>query len=235
MTLIGNRQKHITMKTTRFFALLALLMVCAVSCNNSKSINGHEYVDLGLPSGTLWATCNIGATMPEEYGDYFAWGETETKDAYNWSSYQYCKDGDSTFTKYCCNSEYGNDGYTDTLTILQDDDDPATAWGVKWHTPSMTQWEELIQYTTNKWTIQNGVKGMLFTANNGKSLFLPAAGVYSNNWFDETDPDGGYWSNSLCTDFPNCARGMHFYSEGYAIHCIFRKSGCSVRPVTSLH
>lgn len=222
------------MKTIRSFILFALLMVFAVSCNNQKTnINGHDYVDLGLPSGTLWATCNVGAEKPEDYGDYFAWGETKTKDTYNWSSYQYCKDGDSTFTKYCCNSEYGNDGYTDTLTILQNGDEPATAWGVEWHTPSMTQWEELIQYTTNKWTIQNGVKGRLFTADNGNSLFLPAAGGYSNSGLVDTDSNGIYWSRSLCTDFSNCAWGMDFYSESYAIHYFFRKGGFSVRPVCS--
>ena len=80
------------MKKTRLFALLALLMVCAVSCNNSKSINGHEYVDLGLPSGTLWAICNVGAEKPEDFGDYFSWGETTPKVTYDMGTYKY-KDG----------------------------------------------------------------------------------------------------------------------------------------------
>ena len=230
-----NMQKHITMKTTRLYTLFALLMVFAMSCNNQKTtISGHEYVDLGLPSGTLWATCNVGATMPEEYGDYFAWGETETKETYNWTSYKFCNGGDSTFTKYCCNSEYGNNGFIDTLTILQVNDDPATAWGANWHTPSKTQWEELIRYTTNKWTTQNGVKGRVFAADNGNSLFLPAAGGYSNSWLDDTDSDGIYWSSSLCTGFSNCAWGMNFYGDSFALLELFRYEGSSVRPVTTL-
>ena len=97
----------------------------------------------------------------------------------------------------------------------------------------MTQWEELIQYTTNKWTIQNGVKGRLFTADNGNSLFLPAAGGYSNSGIVDTDSDGIYWSRSLYTDFSNCAWGMDFYSGSYAIHYFFREGGFSVRPVCS--
>ena len=104
------------------------------SGNNGNSYNGHEYVDLGLPSGTLWATCNVGATTPEGYGDYFAWGETTPKSVYNWDTYQYSNGGYTYidefrpyFTKYCNKSEYGYNGYTDTLTILQAGDDAATA------------------------------------------------------------------------------------------------------------
>ena len=86
------------MKTKSIFcmALLAVAMLCAAGCTKtneteaSGTFNGHEYVDLGLPSGTLWATCNIGAASPEEHGDYFAWGETKPKDAYNWENYKYC-------------------------------------------------------------------------------------------------------------------------------------------------
>ena len=78
----------------------------------------HDYVDLGLPSGILWATCNVGAFTPEDYGDYFAWGETQPKDMYNWSTYQYCNGSGTTFTKYCSNSDYGYSGFTDNLTTL---------------------------------------------------------------------------------------------------------------------
>ena len=126
----------------------------------------HEYVDLGLPSGLLWATCNVGAETPEEYGDYFAWGETTPKDNYSWGTYQY-GDG-STITKYT-----GSDG----LTTLLPEDDAATAnWGNDWRMPTHDEWVELYQNTTMTWTQQNGVNGRLFTADNGNSLFLPAAG-----------------------------------------------------------
>ena len=87
----------------------------------------HAYVDLGLPSGTLWATCNVGADTPEGYGDYFAWGETQPKDVYNWSNYQYCNGSHDQLTKYCNNSSYGYNGFTDNLTTLQPGDDAATA------------------------------------------------------------------------------------------------------------
>ena len=82
------------------------------------SSDDHDYVDLGLPSGLLWATCNVGANAPEEYGDYFAWGETQPKDIYNWSTYQYCMGSDNTLTKYCTRSDYGYNGFTDNLTHL---------------------------------------------------------------------------------------------------------------------
>ena len=92
----------------------------APSANVSN--DGHEYVDLGLPSGLLWATCNVGATKPEEYGDYFAWGETEPKSTYNWSTYKYCNGSSTSLTNYCTNSSYGT---VDNKTILEAADDAA--------------------------------------------------------------------------------------------------------------
>ena len=141
----------------------------------------HDYVDLGLPSGMLWATCNVGANAPEDNGDYFAWGETQPKDVYNWDTYQYCMGSYNTLTKYCTRSDYGFNGFTDNLTILLPEDDAATAnWGNGWRMPTIEEWQELYQNTTHTWTTQNGVNGRLFTASNGSSLFLPAAG-YRNN------------------------------------------------------
>lgn len=120
----------------------------------------HEYVDLGLPSGTLWATCNVGANAPEEYGDYFAWGEIQPKDYYDESTYQYCIGSYNTLTKYCNNSSYGYNGFTDNLTTLQPEDDAATAnWGAGWRMPTKGEWEELYNNTTCTWTTQNNVSG----------------------------------------------------------------------------
>ena len=131
----------------------------------------HDYVDLGLPSGTLWATCNVGASSPEEYGDYFAWGETEPKDTYDWWTYFDTEDDGSTFKKY------NNDG---GLTELLPEDDAATVnWGSGWQMPSLDQIDELINcnYTTTEWTTLNGVNGRKVTSrSNGNSIFLPAAG-----------------------------------------------------------
>lgn len=171
-------------------------------------LNGHTYVDLGLPSGTLWATCNVGATTPEDYGDYFAWGETAPKTTYNWRSYHYCYGGYNQLTKYCNNSDYGYNGHIDNLTMLQSMDDAATAhWGGGWRMPTYDQWVELFQYTTLQGNAQNGVIGYLLTATNGNNIFLPAAG---RRWEDELDSGVfQYWSRSLYTDDPSCA---WFYS-----------------------
>ena len=198
---------------------------------------GHAYVDLGLPSGTLWATCNIGATKPEEYGDYYAWGETSTKNVYNWSTYKYCNGGYGydDLTKYCHESDYGNYGFTDNLTELQRGDDPATAnWGSDWCMPTKEQWEELLENTTNEWAMQNGVKGRLFTSKkNGKSLFLPAAGCRGGDELGYVGSNGNYWSSSLYTGSPNGACSFDFDSGNCSLGSDYRDFGKSVRAVRS--
>ena len=136
-----------------------------------------RWVDLGLPSGTLWATCNIGATTPEEYGDYFAWGETETKEIYDWSTYKYCNGSGFALTKYCCNDSYGNDGFVDSLCYLEYSDDVAKVnLGVGWRMPTAAEQFELEDNCRWTWTEQNGVAGYLATGPNGNNIFLPAAG-----------------------------------------------------------
>ncbi len=187
------------------------------------SSDDHDYVDLGLPSGTLWATCNVGANAFEKYGDYFAWGETAPKDVYSWSTYQYYDGGN--LVKYT-----GSDG----LTTLLPEDDAATAnWGNGWRMPTKEEWQELYQNTTNTWTTQNGVNGRLFTAPNGNSLFLPAAGY---RWFSDlyyVGSDGSYWSSSLGTDDPYGAWYFDFNSGSYDMDGSDRYGGQSVRAVRS--
>ena len=190
------------------------------------------YVDLGLPSGLLWATCNVGAEMPEDYGNYFAWGETQPKDYYDWSTYQYCNGSENTLTKYCNNSSYGYNGFTDDLTILLPEDDAATAnWGSDWRMPTQAEIQELLDNTTFTWTQLNGVNGRLFTAANGNSLFLPAAGYRGDSSLFYADSIGNFWSSSLKTDGPNYAR--RFYSDwgNYGNGSSWRSCGQSVRPV----
>ena len=192
----------------------------------------HEYVDLGLPSGTLWATCNVGADNPEDYGDYFAWGETQPKDTYNWSTYQYCMGSYNTLTKYCNNSSYGYNGFTDDLTTLLPEDDAATAnWGSDWRMPTKEEWQELYDNTTMTWTTQNGVNGRLFTASNGNSLFLPAAGYRGNGSLYCAGSYGDYWSSSLNTDYPYDAWYFDFNSGSCRMYNGSRGCGQSVRPV----
>ena len=192
----------------------------------------HAYVDLGLPSGTLWATCNVGADTPEGYGDYFAWGETQPKTTYNWITYRYCNGSSDQLTKYCSNSSYGYNGFTDDLTVLQPNDDAATAnWGGGWCMPTEAQWRELCQNTTATWTTQNGVNGRLFTASNGNSLFLPAAGYRWDGELGYAGYYGFYWSSSLITDYPRDAWSLGFNSGDTDVYNGYRLDGLSVRAV----
>lgn len=183
-----------------------------------------DWVDLGLPSGLLWATRNVGASSPEDYGDKFAWGETQPKSTYDWSTYQYCYNGNSRqLTKYCNMSSYGYNGFTDNLTILQPEDDAATAnYGGR--TPTLGEWQELRNHCSSMYTTVNGVKGRLFIGPNGNTLFLPFR--KKNNYLGE------YWSSSLeSSGFPDDA--WHFYfSDSYtAVHDYRRYHGLSVRAV----
>lgn len=198
------------------------------------TLDDHEYVDLNLPSGTLWATCNVGATTPEDYGDYFAWGETTPKSLYILDTYQYCI-GNSyyTLTKYCNDASCGYNGFTDDLTTLLPEDDAATAnWGAEWRMPTYDEWIELYQNTSMIWTTQNGVNGRLFTASNGNSLFLPAAGL-SNHGAQGTGEIGHYWSSSLYTDTPYKAWDLYFFWVTCYVNYTERLLGFSVRPVRS--
>lgn len=168
------------------------------TADNEINANGHEYVDMGLPSGTLWATCNIGAETPEEYGYYYAWGETETKDTYTWDNYAFGTE--SALTKYCNNADYGLDGYVDNRLTLEAEDDAAVViWGGNWKMPTYEIFKELYDNCERELTTQNDVSGCLFTSKtNGNTLFLP-------NDVDVLSVYGMYWTSSLITDNPNGA------------------------------
>ena len=193
---------------------------------------GHEYVDLGLPSGTLWATCNVGASKPEEAGDYFAWGETQPKDTYNWETYQLCDGSYNTLTKYCTNENYGT---VDNKTELEPEDDAAAVnWGEKWQMPTREQILELVNSnnTTTTWTTQNGVDGRLITSNvNGNSIFLPATGSYSESSLQNAGTACYYWSRSLDVESNNLGFEL-YYSSDYRLTTGERRYyGRAVRPV----
>ena len=143
-------------------------------------VPSHEYVDLGLNSGTLWATTNVGATSPTEAGQYFAWGETEPKSTYNWATYKWCNGTYNTLTRYCQDSGYGLNGNTDELAQLLPEDDAATvAWGSNWCMPTQQQWNELLTTSNNvtrEWVGDEaiGAVGLRITSNvNNNSIFLP--------------------------------------------------------------
>ena len=225
------------MSTTYYVRVYATNSFVTVYGNQLSftTADDYVYVDLGLPSGLLWATCNVGADNPEDYGDYFAWGETQPKGTYNWSTYQYCNGSYNTLTKYCNNSSYGYNGFTDNLTTLLPEDDAATAnWGSDWRMPTQEEWQELFDNTTSTWTTQNGVNGRLFTASNGNSLFLPAAGYRGSSSLYYAGSYGFYWSSSLYTDYPYYAWDSGFGSDHYYVGGNYRYSGRSVRPVRSV-
>ena len=215
------------------------LILCAKggSPQKSSAIGGgssstHQYVNLGLPSGTLWATTNIGASNPEDYGDYFAWGETSTKSTYSWSNYKY---GDyKKFTKYCNKSDYGYNGFTDSRTTLEKSDDVAyQKWGSDWCMPTSAQFKELKDKCTWTWTSRNGKNGYNVKGPNGNSIFLPAAGSKSSDGKpSDVGSYGLFWSSSLYAGYPSGARLLNFGSSIInPDNWSDRTCGYSVRPV----
>ncbi len=195
--------------------------------------DGHHphMIDLGLPSGTKWACCNVGASSPEEYGGYYAWGETEEKSYYDWSTYKYCKGTWDTKTKYCTDSSYGS---VDNKTVLDPADDVAhVKWGGSWRMPTTKEIAELLNNCSWTWTIQNGVNGYLVTSkSNGNSIFLPEAGYRWNEGVDGSGSYGHFWSASLHGGISNGAYGLYFYTGYRRQYFNGRDCGLSVRPVT---
>lgn len=203
--------------------------------------NGHEYVDLGL--SVKWATCNIGANSPEEAGDYFAWGEVEPKEYYDWSTYKYCEGTSNTFTKY--NSREGS-GIVDNKEFLDPEDDAARVnWGGSWRTPSSEEWYELRDYCTIEFVTINEIKGIRLTSKiegyTDRSIFLPAAGYmnkdshFADDGTNSFNRYGCYWIN---TNYNNHQAGSYFNIEDLSGDDCFRAGmlmqhlGFTVRPVS---
>ena len=192
-------------------------------------LSPEKYVDLGL--SVKWARCNLGATAPEETGDYFAWGEVAPKSCYDWATYELCKEEKYNLIKYCTKSSYGK---ADNLKKLESGDDAATASLGKLRTPTIEEWQELSRECTWKWTDVNGKKGYLVTGSTGNSIFLPAAGWKESDESQCMDTVARYWSSSLDTDSPWKAKAL-FESNNPLL-----KLGCyddrcwgfSIRPVT---
>ena len=260
------------------YLLMSLSFVAFVSCSddkeneqsgpgnvpeNSSSVlsssgkeRGHSYVDLGLPSGTLWATCNVGAATPQDYGNHYAWGETAPKSIYYWSTYKYGS-GSNHLIKYT-DSEHGKDDFVDSKTVLDLSDDAAYVnWGGKWRMPTDVQLYELRDQCYWVWSESynsSGVKGyIVYKAKNSSDMgkhvykgqtpsssytlsdahiFLPAAGYRYGDGLAEVNGGGYYWSLSLYTEKPISAWSISFfyYSEmaGYSINRFF---GHTVRAV----
>ena len=223
-----------------FLSILSLgaISMSLVACNNDDSEESPEIIDkspaqaidLGLPSGTLWASCNVGATKPEEYGLYFAWGETkgytsDTSDghSFDWANYKWCNGSSSSLTKY---------NRSDGKKELDLEDDAAYVnWGSNWRMPSLDQIEELIDNCNWEWTALNGVYGRKATSKkNGKSIFLPAAGGREMSSLGYAGESGLYWSRTRGVPLYE-AQMLGFYSEHEHLFVYPRCIGRSVRPV----
>ena len=256
--------------TVTILLLLAASLLLTTSCSStskvatsstktskSASLEGHKYVDLGLPSKTVWATCNVGAKKAEGYGNFYAWGETKPKNDYSWETYTLPYEttgfkkpvlGDREFTdKQTPHRLTGL--YTENMNMQPEDDAATVNWGNEWSIPTLEQWQELCDTTLCRWTQQK--KGFLVTSKkNGKSIFLPACGTYNGkeapktflNEGDSVRYDGLYWSSTLS------GKGRFEYSASYLrfntgyqrmklpilpsipdLYC-----GMSIRPVTKL-
>lgn len=200
--------------------------------------NGHEYVEIG---GLKWATMNIGATQPSDYGLYFAWGETqgytaeqvgsgEGQKCFGWEDYKY---GNGTSSQDATGmTKYKS---TDGLTTLEASDDAAVAnWGGSWRMPTTADFQALAAAVNTKWTQVNNVYGLLCTdkTDSSKTLFFPAAGLCSGGSVNDVGEFGNYWSSSLYTNSGNRADGLFFYSDNaHQDAHNFRFLGFVVRPV----
>ncbi len=181
--------------------------------SKNKSHKGHEYVDLGL--SVKWATCNVGATKPDEYGDYYAWGEIEKKSLYTW-------DNSRTIDDYDVPANIsGNPSY----------DVACAKWGGDWRLPTWDEYLELIDNCSWKWTTQGGKKGYKVTGKNGNSIFLPAAGQWIDDELKYRNSRAFYWSGTWFDYFASNAKGLYFGADFNITHNIYRCNGCSVRPV----
>ena len=207
---------------TIVFTLCVVNLAAAASSATGKD-NGHEYVDLGL--SVKWATCNVGANTPEEYGDYYAWGESRTKSIYDWSTYELCTQAES---KTNSDPTYGIDYITGKY-------DAATMkWGKNWRLPTGTEMLELKDKCTWTWTTAKGVHGYKVTGPNGKSIFLPAAGFRADSRSINVGTDGYYWTSERgVSSLDNRAEGFYLYfaSSDYIEIAARRVEGLSIRPV----
>ena len=181
--------------------------------------NHPHAIDLGLPSGTKWACCNIGASSPEGYGGYYAWGETEEKSYYDWDTYKYYNDDTGLVN---IGSDIAGTSY----------DVAHVKWGGSWRMPTTEQQQELLNNCSSEWTSENGVNGRRFTGPNGASVFLPAAGF---RWYDnlyDVGNSGYYWSSSLYPSDDYYAGNLGFNSgSSYWYYVDGRYFGLSVRAV----
>ena len=234
------------------FSIFTVMCVGFSSCKEDSKdnpspgngeLNGHEYVDLGLPGHVMWATCNVGASRPEDYGLYFAWGETKgyakgDNHSFDWKNYKWCNGSEDSMSKYCTDASFG---IVDNKTVLDAADDAATAnWGAGWRMPTEQEIIDLGKYCTVKWINKNYViesvtyyvAGMeVKSKSNGNSIFLPATGYLSGTKHYEEGLRGEYWLNSLDASKANEADYTSINSSFMGYGSTLRYFGFCVRPV----
>lgn len=212
---------------------IIILLVCVVSRLNiwpwqdiaADQYQCHEYVDLGLPSGLKWATCNVGAECPEGYGDYFAWGETSPKSRYDLDNYFDCMDSSSDSFGI-----YKIGGKTE-ISPGSGHDTARENWGGSWRMPPVAEYEELVKNCKWVWTTKNSHNGYLVTGPNGNSIFLPAAGEREGMDSLRVGECGYYWFSSLRSLSSSKASSMHINAEGLSMNGDSRDEGQCIRPV----
>jgi hypothetical protein len=190
--------------------------------------NNHAYVDLGL--SVKWATCNVGASEPEEYGNYYAWGEITSKSTYSWDNYKWSEyeywDGirDVIFTKYSNELDY-------KYFLDKEDDVASVNWGGKWRMPTRNEQQELINKCSWTWKTKNDINGFEVKGPNGNTIFLPAAGYIRESYNYDITTCGKYWSSVLTPGFSFNSYALVFGENAISIGGLERRYGCTVRPV----
>lgn len=207
--------------------------VASVDSTSTSSEAGHEWVDLGLPSGNKWATMNIGANAPEEYGIYFAWGEIEGKDSYSWASYKWMKKKKAdpqNITRYLS---------AKNAQLNPTDDVAHIVWGGTWCMPTEKDLKELFKWCSSVWTDNyngTGIAGRIFTSKvagyTDRSIFFPAAGIRAAEKTQRTNFNGNYWTKSLDEKHTDSAKilyfGQNFAGSDYSA---LRYYGITVRAI----
>ncbi|MBR3915357.1 MAG: hypothetical protein IKJ64_06525 [Bacteroidales bacterium] len=193
-------------------------------CEPDGEIAGHYYVDLGLPSGVKWATCNVGASSPEDYGDYFAWGETSPKVVYDWDTYLHWNDLDG--DGYC---DYGEPTINSDISGNVQYDAATANWGGNWRMPTKDEMQELVDHCEWEWTQVNGVNGSKVIGPNGSCIFLPAAGLRYGTTLTNDGNYGSCWSS---TPYDSYASHLSFYDGDEGVYGSNRYYGQTVRPIS---
>lgn len=181
---------------------------------SNNLLNGHEYVDLGLPSGLKWATCNIGANQPEEVGAYYAWGEIETKS-------EYTEANSKTYSK-----SMGDISGSPLYDVA------SAEWSASWRIPTTSEFRELINECEWQRTVQEGRCGYVVIGPNGKSLFFPAVGYRHGLYVYENGTNGYYWTSEPVESDVYSAYYLYLGASDFYIDSYYRSGGYNVRPVS---